>query len=65
MPAFYAKINLDSTQVPQEVHHTIRASSYSRLPPIPELVKKNRSGFGLNLQELNRQQRRITFVTNC
>jgi PAS domain-containing protein len=34
-------------------------------PPFPELTDKNRSGIGLNLQELNRPQRRITNVANC
>lgn len=44
-----------------EVRHTIWASSCSRLPPFPELGKKNRSGFRL----VEPTAAEDTRVTNC
>ena len=64
MPVVYARTVLDPTQAPWWSATQSRRAIWGS-PPFPELTEKNRSGIGLNLQELNRPQRRITNVANC
>jgi hypothetical protein len=51
--------------LPDNPGERVSGASNSVSPPFPELAEKNRSRIGLNLQELNRPQRRITNVANC